>query len=730
VVQLLQNPGGELQEAIRAGQAGELVARGRVVLAEAELALTNYAAAEAALQPLEGRALKPELDWQRTYLLVRIKLGDGRLGEALENGAKLGPLAEAAGRRDLLAEGNTARGGIFEQMNDRTNAIAAYRQNLTNAPAEQQRQAVLKIARLAIAGNLLTDAEQSLETYCAQFPDSPVADLALLTLGELHLKDAVVAQTNRVETATNAAPAGTNHLQQALATFNRLINTFSNSTLVGKAQLDKGWCLWLNTNIAESIVAFSNAVAQLPPSEDRVVARATLADALFRQKDYSGALQDYRTVTNEFAEWPRLKAQLGDQVLYQIERASLELKDKDMAGATNAVEQMLKLYPASALADRSLLLLGQGYADLGEPPTARVWLERLLRSSPDSSLLPEAELAVARTFAQESDWPGAITNYEAWLEQFPTNELRPNAEFYRAWATWQSGQETNALKQFTNLVAQFPTNELAPLAQQWVANYYYNQDDYINAEKSYKVLFQTWTNSELAYEARMSAGRAALGQQNYQWAIDHFTNLTSNPNCPPELKNQAMFAYGGALMLRSAGETTNNPADLISAIRVFGEIYKQYPNTGPAARAWGEIGNCYLQLAAQDTNYYKSASDAYKEVINSSNAPIAARSQARVGLAIVAEKLARDKSGADRTALFKLAREYYLDVFYDEEADQFWRKKAGLEAARVVESEPFQEWRQATNFYGRLQALLPPLKDMLEKRIEKIRKEHPEAGQN
>ena len=182
-----------------------------------------------------------------------------------------------------------------------------------------------------------------------------------------------------------------------------------------------------------------------------MIARCKLADALFRQQDYAGALQNYRAVTDELAGWPRLNTELGGPVRYQGLRASLKQKHSDLAGATNTVEQILKLYPASLLADQSLLLLGQVYADRDEPETARFWLERLAQSSPESPLLPEAELAIACTRGQKSDWPGAITNCDAWLERFPTNALRPNAEYYRAWVNFQAGNETNAFTLFTIL---------------------------------------------------------------------------------------------------------------------------------------------------------------------------------------------------------------------------------------------------------------------------------------
>ena len=317
------------------------------------------------------------------------------------------------------------------------------------------------------------------------------------------------------------------------------------------------------------------------------------------QKDFAGALTNYRGALEAAADLPQVKDGLTPQALYQMLRACLGLKD--MSGAENAMRKILQSYPHSAVADRSVLLVGQGHADAEKPDRARALFNEFTEWFPDSELRPEVELAIAQAREQESDWPAAIGAYDAWLDRFATNRLRPQAEFYRALADFHAGNETNALTQLTNFVAQFGTNELAPLAQWWVADYYYRKggEFYVAAETSFRVLFQTWTASPLAYEARMMAGRAALGRPDYPAAIGYFTSLTSNPNCPRELKIQATFAYGSALVLRDSGQT-NTSASLSEAIQVFGTIIESGTNTEPAALAWGEIGKCYFQLGAQE----------------------------------------------------------------------------------------------------------------------------------
>ena len=147
-----------------------------------------------------------------------------------------------------------------------------------------------------------------------------------------------------------------------------------------------------------------------------------------------------------------------------------------------------------------------------------------------------------------------------------------------------------------------------------------------------------------------------------------------------------------------------------------------YPGSHQASLAWGEKANCLLQWA-QYSHQYEQSSNAFRQVIESPRADATARSIAEVGLGVVLEKVAEQKSGEEQITVQKLALNHYLDVFYkkvlrdNEEADLFWTKKAGLEAGRLAES--LQEWLPAINVYRQLQELLPQLRESFEKRIFK-----------
>jgi tetratricopeptide (TPR) repeat protein len=567
-------------------------------------------------------------------------------------------------------------------------------------------------------------AVETLQSFLNQFSDSPAAPVTWLTLGEVYLQQhtAILATNQNGAAATSA----TNHLPAAMNCFNQVITVYSNSLLVGRAQLGRGWCYWLEEKYPESAAAFSAAVKALPPSEDLAVAQFKLADTLFQQNNYAAALENYRAVLQTVTNWPVANAELRVPALYQLLRTSLALTN--FATAEAAVRDILQSDPGDATAARSLLLVAQGHVDANEPLQAQPWFEQFVNLFPESEWRPQVELLIARVQEQQFAWTNAIAAYDGWLTRFPSNSLRPQVEFQRALAVARSGDETNALGLFTNFVARYRTNELSPRAQWWVADYFFNRDEFAEAEIKFKELFQNWKTSELTYEARMMAGRAAMQWSAYPNAIEYFTGLTSDTNCPPDLWARAVLAYGGARM-RLAPAETNRLAGYTAALQMFGQIHQRSTNNEYAALAWGEMGNCYLQMATLDARNYDAASNAYQKVISLPAAGVAARSQAQCGLGIILEKLAETSNGDERKALLLRARDCYLDVALGknlregETADEFWVKESGLKALRLLElmqGWSTQDQDTILNFCRKLQQLLPVLNARIETIISRV----------
>ncbi len=277
---------------------------------------------------------------------------------------------------------------------------------------------------------------------------------------------------------------------------------------------------------------------------------------------------------------------------------------------------------------------------------------------------------------------------------------------------------TNAFGLFTNFVAQFPASELASQAQWWVADYFFNEADYVDAERNYELFYQKFQTNDFAGQALLMAGRAAVGRQDYNGAIkNYFRVLEEDTNCPVDLRAQAAFAHGSALMRMDSPDTNNLLANFQPAINVFDQIHRWDPANELVTAAMVEIGDCNLQL----TNY-DDATNAYAQVVNSTNASVSVRSGAQVGIGIALEKMAALATGLDQTNLLQMALDNYLNVFYTwtlenlrdgEIADEFWVKKAGLQALPLIQLLGSGD---SDRFIDQMETLFPQSKESLEKK--------------
>ena len=704
---LLEATNGIFQRTVQMDPDNQQVAAGRLLLVRSKTAQSNFPAALAILNVLNPHTLTPEQEGNRAQQLYGVMMAMGNDEGALAATTNLMQLKDPV----LRASGVAAHASLLEKSGLLAAAGAAWADNLSaGAPLEKQRQAILKIAQLAAAQNDFTNALVALDGFLGQSPDSPLAELALLTSGEMALKGFVVSgSTNQSALAT------------AQARFDRLLDVSTNSPLAGNAYLDRGWCRWISGDYAGSAADFKSATLKTLPMTDLAVATFKLGDARFAQGDYAGARDSYaRVLAGAFSSVPEVMKALEQRALYQILRADLELGDQ--SGAETALRGLLEKFPTGDDAAPGLLLAGEGFSDFGAPKPARAALQKFETRFPSSPLKPEVEFAVARTFEDEQDWSEAVTKHEAWLGKFPTNSLVPKVQFALGRANFQAGNEAAAFTVFTNFVLRFPTNELAPLAQWWVADHFFRAGEWAGAETNYEAVFQNpnpvWRTNTLVFPARLMAGRAAMGRQGYQDAVGYFSTLVANTNCPPELAVQARFAYGAALMNLDSTDTNNPLANVQAATNIFSQIVQMYPTNESGARAWGELGDCDQLLGD-----YDSATNAYSQVFNSDVGENSIRNAAQVGFGMALEKKAKLTTGDAQTALLQLALDNYLDVLGEQTADEFWVKKAGLQAAGVAET--LGKTADALKIYRRLGRDLPQLADAMAKKIAAVNASRP-----
>lgn len=718
-IELLRQPTGAFQKTAQALPNDEYVIRGHLLLADAFLTRQEYKAAEDTLNLLQNRPVPPQLNWQREFLLVRIRLENNRAAEALASLTNLLTLAVATGSPASQADSIVLQGRVLDAAGQREEAVKVYEQKLESLPTPQKRQVLHNLEALYLASDNLPMAIKTLETFLARFPKDPEEDPIRLALGELYLK-AWLKQKRAPGPITNA-------LQNAQAQFDFVVQNAPQSPSFGLAEFNRGWCLLEAGNTTESAAAFKIATERISPSTNQIVARAKWADTQFALKDFEGARANYRLVASQAAQYPGLAPGWLENNHYQIVRSSLELGD--LPGATAALDKMIELFPQGALLDRAILLTGQALLRHNNPDQARKVLSDLVQRLPNSPLVPDAQLALARSWSLQSNWTEAESKLDSWVSTYTNNPALAQAEFDRAWVYEQAGQDAKALQLYTNFVSRNPLSALAPLAQNAAADHYFNLGKYEDAEKNYQLLFQNtnWSSSGLALRARLCAGRSAFNRQGFTDATNYFVTLinllNSDPDHSQDLLCSTYFALGDTFIAMPVLEKTNSLKQFGEAIVVFNRI----PETNYLApMAWGRIADCHFQLAAQDASRYTNALQFYQKVMDSPASPLSERSDAECGVAGVLEAQARSMAPPEQLPLLKQALDHYLNITLEknlrpgEKPDPFWLGRAGLEAARILEFQ--NQWTEAASLYQRLQKALPNMRSILEKKEDQARR--------
>ncbi len=732
VIELLGAPAGRFELATRAQPNSPSTIDGALLLADALLRQNRFGEAEKVVAQLNAASLAPEANWRKLDLICRIQLASGRAENALETTTNSLSAATKTGNGRMLAETVLLRGDILQKLNRLPEAIAVYEQNFgtgsTNVPIGIRRRTFFKLVDLNLSQGETSNAVRRLENFIEQHPADPSVDLAMLTLGELRLKNVVSTSGGNV----GSNPNSSNVFAEVMTNFSFVITNFPQSTHLGKAFLNRGWCFWLRGDYPAAEVDFAEAVARLAVSEVRAIARFKLADAQFKQTNYTAAVTNYQLLILNHSAVSRVTNELFEPALHQIVRAGLELEDVEIA--RDAMQKLWNWFPGGSLGGRTLLLVGEKFSLAGRSPAARDMFIRYLARIPDSPLSAEIQLALAQTHVLEKNWTNALAALDQWVTNFASHPLLPQGEFARALAFDKSGQITNAFNLMTNFVSRFPSNELASVAQNWVADFYWNHQDYRNAEKSYQELYQRFNPpAELGYQARLMAGRSAYDRSDYAEAAKYFKTLISdlialpdtqtNKNSTAKLTDEAWFALGDTLFQDFLSNT--NKAILAEAITAFSRITKDFSTNAMAQLAWGRIGDCYFQLGAQDLPQYTKASEYYSNVVYSIHADVATRSQAEICLGNVCLKQAEKMIGVERDRLIEQALGHYLDIVTDsklrdgEVFDPKWTYEAGIAAARICESS--ERWEQAFNLYELLAKRLPPLRSAFEKKMATAR---------
>ncbi len=673
--------------ASRETQGDARLMRGRIALMR-----KNYGAAESHLEWVLDHFDGQPAGLQALYWIGQLRREQGNLNgaaAAFDKALAGGRAAPAA----LAAQTWLALGEVRAAQRRWTEAAAAFREAFSRAPGEaMKRSAAAQLSGLPQQMTRSEDAIGLLRIFVDEHPQDALTAPVLLRLGQL------LAASKRHE--------------DALVFFQRVVTQFPQCDEAPAAQSGAAWSQLALGRVAEAADGFAQAARTA--KEPALVAQAwfKLGDLAFTANDFAKAADSYEKALNAGRGGP-----LAGEALWQLALAADRAGQADRSAA--ALEKFLVTYPQDPHTDEAWLQLGRAYIAQNRYEKAWQTFEKLWVGRPPGKLATQARLAAAEAREKAGRWLEAARDYEEVLALKPAEDVAALAMFERADCLARAGDEAAARAGFERVLKDFPKTPQAAGAMFWLAQQHFNHKEWTGAQKLFATVPQRWPGHQLADSALLLAARAASNRQAYKEARDILEELLKNP----AYRNSPWRAEARVL----EGDSLSEEGKFAEALLVFESVARDFPNTPQADAALGREGDCHYSLATEvpanpKLERYQQAIVVFQQVLNSLTASPALKSQARYKIGKCREKLGETTKALDS----------YLEVLYDTDdqgrivAEPVWFSRAGFDAGELLESQG--RWAEAAKVYQWLIKSSFPCGEVARQRLEKIRREHPEAA--
>jgi tetratricopeptide (TPR) repeat protein len=667
---LLDQPDGPFRQALGQGKPAELLFTGLMLAAEAHLGAGNWTRAREAVIAATPLAQKPEAQWDRLRLEVRILEAGRQVEPAIAAAEQLRRIADADGLVARRPESSALLGRLLLAAGQGVRAVAPLEENLAPAvPAVFRSDAIRNLSDWWVSQGQLSLARERLEGVITGLADDASVAALRLRLGQIHLREHLARRgADRVGSATAESNVS---LTRAVTELERAALLNPPPEVRGPLTLTLAWCRWeealagnSKAAMAQALSGFQTALSLLPDgSPDRLVARFKAADAAAWLGDAASALTGYLEVADAVAQRPVEREAWMPAALEQAVISAIA--STNAPAGESALRRLLELPQAAVRAGQSVLWLGSSLARQGAGELGRGLLQDYLLRFPESAVRPEVELELAMLGLHDERWADSVAELRRWLVAHPQHPGAVRAGFHLAYALSRSGDPAAAMSQFSELAAKNPADPGTLSAQLWLAGRFFEQQDYLQAGQASAAILTNATvraaRGDTWYRARLWAAEAGRKLQNFDSSAEHFRELINDKAAPPEIQSAALFHYGELLQSKPVEPGGDPLSRYRLALEAFTRVL-EFTNSPYLAPALGMMGNCHFQLSTLNPADYTRAADLYLRAAKLSGAGIETRCRAWLGYAAVNRKMSELRSGAESAAFLERAIQAGLDV--------------------------------------------------------------------
>ncbi|MEX0937765.1 MAG: tetratricopeptide repeat protein [Pirellulales bacterium] len=611
-----------------------------------------------------------------------------------DSAATLLAVGEAGATHRLAAAAGFYAADSLLAAGDHQRAVDQFEHVLaTHLESDYADDALLGIARAAMAAGRFQQTLQRLDTFATQFPTSSLAGEAK------RLRGSALVALDRHDDAVAS-------LQDYIA----------NSS--GGADLDRGRAELAISQaklgqMEDARATYADFLRTAPNQALRLATTHQLAEAAYAAGDRAWASELFRALTADGNPPEFVRQGLSGLAWSQLEV-------RDLEGSAETFHQLMANYPDDPLAAEAALVRGQIFERQKKYDPALALYHEVIDRHPDSVQAPRAMLAAARLHERLRQVQQSRELYGRLVEAFPDFANRDAALFGFAWSLRESGESQQASAVLRTLHEDIPGSQYWPSATYLLAQQASEANDHPQADELLAELIDKSPPPELLVKAHYLRGRVATAAERWDDATSAMLQAKQTaPDDPLALAAEFWIAeiayrrgnYASAAELldgmTSQAEGRNDAwlpmiplrraqvhaqlGEWTEAHRLATSILEESPQFEQDYEVHYLVGRC---LAARAD--FAGAREAYARAIAAAEGvqtETAAMSQWMIGETYMHQQQ------------YELAYREYLrcEILY--EAYPAWRARSLLQAGKCAEQTG--RWSDAVKLYERLIASFP-----------------------
>ncbi len=322
-----------------------------------------------------------------------------------------------------------------------------------------------------------------------------------------------------------------------------------------------------------------------------------LANALFNQKKYMEALENYEKFIRESPN--------ASDVPEAIYRMGLcYYRQEYYSQAISTWEGLEAKYPQHERTEEAAFQIGDTYFRAQKYDKAVETYKKILARYPNNPNIMEANLKIGQAYYNSGDDEKALTEIDAFLRKYPDDPksvetldiVESSLDRYES----HRGDRKRGVTLLSGIVESYPRSKLASEAQYRLARRFFNVKDYQNAAAEFEKLSLNYADSPHIAEGQFYSGECLYLLKNYPDSIQAFQRFLKNfPTS--EFASAALFHMG------TAQYNSQNYNDAIGAYQM---LILQYPTSEYSSAALFNTALCQkkmLKLVEAADSYMKLA---------------------------------------------------------------------------------------------------------------------------